>query len=237
MGYAGGKGRLWQSIVALMPPHDIYIETHLGGGSVLRNKKPARRSVGIDLDPRVIAAARYWNIPGLEVMHRDAAQYLRENEFGADTLIYLDPPYLAATRNNRRYYRHEYCDEDHLGLLSLICGLECQVMISGYVSGMYEAALVGWHTRDLVNVTQAGRRSERIWANFEFSSDLHDYGPIGADFRERERVRRKTSRWRDRLTKLPELERRAILAALIEAPDVEPEFVGRLLRQKEERAA
>ena len=30
MGYPGGKGRMWQNITALMPPHSVYIETHLG---------------------------------------------------------------------------------------------------------------------------------------------------------------------------------------------------------------
>lgn len=51
MGYPGGKGRLWQDIVALMPPHDTYIETHLGGGAVIRNKRPARVNIGVDIDP------------------------------------------------------------------------------------------------------------------------------------------------------------------------------------------
>jgi DNA adenine methylase len=237
MGYPGGKGRLWQSIVGLMPPHDVYIETHLGGGAILRNKQPASQSVGIDLDERVIAAARHWDIPNLTLHHGDAAEFLMHQRFGPETLIYLDPPYVASTKNNRRYYRHEYSDDDHLCLLSLVNSLQCRVMISGYPSRMYEEALRGWHRRDLINVSHSGRRTERIWANFEFTADLHDYRPVGADFRERERVKRKTGRWRDRLASLPEVERRAILAALIAAPDVEPEFVSRLLKRKEECAA
>ncbi|ODS31873.1 MAG: D12 class N6 adenine-specific DNA methyltransferase, partial [Candidatus Scalindua rubra] len=24
-----------------MPPHEVYIETHLGGGAVMRNKRPS----------------------------------------------------------------------------------------------------------------------------------------------------------------------------------------------------
>ena len=45
---------LCQPIIALMPPHDTYIETHLGGGAIMRRKPAARHNVGIDLDSRAI---------------------------------------------------------------------------------------------------------------------------------------------------------------------------------------
>jgi DNA adenine methylase len=222
MGYAGGKGRLWQSIVALMPPHDVYIESHLGGGAVLKNKRPASRSIGIE-------AAQTWSVPNLTLHTGDAIEFLSNYTFKGTELVYLDPPYLAETKGGRRYYRHEYRDDDHLKLLATIATVKCPVMISGYPSDMYEQALKHWSQRDLVNVTQAGRRTERLWANFEFSSDLHDYAPIGGSFRERERIRRKTSRWVHNLARLPDLERRAVLAALIQSSDVEPGFAERLI--------
>ncbi len=37
---------------AMMPPHDTYIETHLGGGAIMKRKPPALRNIGIDLDQR-----------------------------------------------------------------------------------------------------------------------------------------------------------------------------------------
>ena len=42
MGYFGSKATsgLCQPIIAMMPPHDTYIETHLGGGALMR-RKPA----------------------------------------------------------------------------------------------------------------------------------------------------------------------------------------------------
>ena len=54
--YPGGKGAsgVHQNIINLIPPHDVYIETHLGGGSILRRKRPAPINIGIDLDPEVI---------------------------------------------------------------------------------------------------------------------------------------------------------------------------------------
>lgn len=229
MGYAGGKGRLWQDIVSLMPPHDTYIETHLGGGAVMRNKRPARVSIGVDIDPQVVRAASAWNVPGLVLHTGDALAFLAGYAFDGGELLYVDPPYVAATKKNRRYYRHEYTDEDHCRLLDALLKLDCRVMISGYPSALYEQALQGWEVKELVNVSHAGPRHERLWANFEFSPDLHDYAPIGGSFRERERIRRKTSRWVHKLARLPDLERRAVLAALIQSSDIESGFAERLL--------
>ena len=232
MGYPGGKGRMWQAITALMPPHDVYIETHLGGGAVMRNKRPASTSIGIDVDGAAIEAARAWNVPGLVLHEGDATPFLRDYAFTGRELVYLDPPYLASTKGGRRYYRHECTDEQHADLLAVITTLPCAVMISGYPSEMYGRSLGHWSRRDIANVTNAGRKLDRLWANFPFGHDLHEYGTLGADFRERERLRRKTARWAGKLAVMPETERRAILAGLIDLPEVEPEFVERLARDR-----
>ena len=52
MAYPGGKSQagVYQRLINLMPPHGAYVEAFLGGGAVLRNKRPARVNVGIDLD-------------------------------------------------------------------------------------------------------------------------------------------------------------------------------------------
>ena len=50
--YPGGKGRSFRTLINLMPPHDRYVETHVGGGAVLRHKLAAKKSIGIDLDGR-----------------------------------------------------------------------------------------------------------------------------------------------------------------------------------------
>jgi hypothetical protein len=43
-----------QPIIALMPPHHTYIESHLGGGAIMQRKPPARHSIGIDRDGRAL---------------------------------------------------------------------------------------------------------------------------------------------------------------------------------------
>ena len=54
--YFGSKATsgLCQAIIALMPPHDTYIETHLVGGAIMQRKRPALRNIGIDLNPRAL---------------------------------------------------------------------------------------------------------------------------------------------------------------------------------------
>lgn len=51
LGAKSGSG-VYQAIVAQMPPHDTYIETHLGSGAVMRAKPPAARSIGVEIDRR-----------------------------------------------------------------------------------------------------------------------------------------------------------------------------------------
>jgi DNA adenine methylase len=41
-----------------MPPHDVYIEPFLGGGALMRHKRPAAVNIGIDLDEGPISVVR-----------------------------------------------------------------------------------------------------------------------------------------------------------------------------------
>ena len=36
---------LCQPLIAAMPPHATYIETHLGGGAIMQRKPPALRNI------------------------------------------------------------------------------------------------------------------------------------------------------------------------------------------------
>ena len=61
MGYFGSKATsgLCQPLIAMMPPHDTYIETHLGGGAIMRRKPAALRNIGIDRDARALDAFEF----------------------------------------------------------------------------------------------------------------------------------------------------------------------------------
>jgi len=59
MTYPGGKNGsgVYQRIINLMPPHDLYIEPFLGSGAVMRLKRPARLNIGLDLEEAALKLA------------------------------------------------------------------------------------------------------------------------------------------------------------------------------------
>ena len=77
MNYPGGKGGVYQKLINLMPPHDVYIETHLGGGAVMRNKGSAWRNIGIEIDPEVVKKWRKADTRGFKLIHDDAINQLK----------------------------------------------------------------------------------------------------------------------------------------------------------------
>lgn len=219
MRYVGGKGRAYPRIINLMPPHRVYIETHLGGGAVLRHKRPAEETFGIELDPSVVAS---WQergnvVPGLKVIESDALAFLRSRDFAGDELVYADPPYLPSTRRRRgACYRYDYTESDHIELLREIRQLPCAVMISGYASPLYDDHLREWWVHEIEVATHAGLTTERLWCNFPPPSLLHDHRFIGNGFRKRETVRRRVERWVARLDRMDPIERNAVMSAVLE---------------------
>lgn len=68
---------------------------------------------------------------------------------GPEALLYIDPPYVHATRalTERRTpqsYRFEMSDADHLELLNFLRGSKSMVALSGYPGTLYAEALPGW---------------------------------------------------------------------------------------------
>ena len=215
MHYQGGKGGVFQKLINLMPPHEVYIETHLGGGAVMRNKRAARSNIGIEIDPEVVGMWTKVNPIGFELVHDDAINYLNNYRFTGKELVYCDPPYLRETRKNgERLYKYEYSCEQHSELLEVLKTLSCMVMISGYESTLYKESLKGWHTHSFRAVCHHGVATEWLWMNYRNPVELHDYRYLGNTFRERERIKRKSERWVAKLQSMPILERQALLAAM-----------------------
>jgi len=233
--YPGGKAGagVYQTIINAMPPHDCYIEACVGGGAILLRKKPAFCSIAIDADARV---ARRWStiakrgdIPRLRVRHGDARSIIAELDEARSprTLIYCDPPYVLSTRRSQaRIYRHEMTEGQHRRLLSLLVTLPCAVMVSGYRHALYDYLLADWRRIDFTAPTRGGPAIESLWMNFDPQARLHDYSYLGRTFRERERIKRKTARWVARINALPELERRALVRAMLEESSLKVAMVA-----------
>lgn len=214
MRYPGGKGKCFQRLINLMPPHRVYIETHLGGGAVMLNKRAAEVSIGIDIDAQVVA--RWRAMPGLpcDVVQADAVSYLNEYRFLGGELVYVDPPYVPSTRKRARVYAHDYELQDHVRLLATLKALPCMVMLSGYDNDLYDSELSNWHKSSFPAKTHIDVRTESVWTNFEPPRSLHDGRHLGDDFRARQAIKRRRLRFEERFARMDPRERHELLQAL-----------------------
>ena len=212
--YFGSKATsgLCQPIIGMMPPHNTYIETHLGGGAIMQRKPPARVNIGIDIDPRAIAEFEC-DYP-VQRINGCAHQFLAEYDYQGRELIYSDPPYLLKTRTSGRKYRFDYEEDDHIELLELLKQLPCNVILSGYPSALYEELLGGWSSLELQVMNQGGVRTERLWFNFTIDR-VHWASYAGKNFTDRQRIKRKAANWGKRYQAMPPSERLAVLAAMM----------------------
>lgn len=225
-GYPGGKAGagVYQTIINQMPPHRLYVEPFVGGGAVLRRKRPALRSLALDLneDARLTLRRCPDLPPNVDIRRSDGLRYLEDTAQDLDSgaLLYLDPPYLMETRRSRRpLYAHEFDRADHERLLTAVTRLRCLVMVSGYWSELYAEALRGWRAVSFQAATRGRPAEEWLWMNFPEPRALHDYRYLGDDYRARERIKRKARRWAANLKRLPPLERQALLSALYQADE------------------
>jgi DNA adenine methylase len=214
MGYFGSKATsgLCQAIIAMMPPHETYIESHLGGGAIMKRKPSALRNIGIDLDPQAIAGFQC-SYP-VELINGCAHGFLADYDYQGSELIYSDPPYLLRSRTSGRRFRFDYDEQDHVELLELLKRLPCRVMLSGYPSALYDDLLVGWRSVELQVMNQGGVRTEKLWFNFTVDR-VHWASYAGKNFTDRQRVKRKAANWGKRYQALPRAERLAVLAAIM----------------------
>jgi DNA adenine methylase len=212
----GGKGKLYQRLISLMPPHSTYIEPFAGGASILRHKRPAQISIALDRDFARLACLAKDHLSGALLVCGDALDFLASYAFQGNELVYCDPPYLPRSRRRRRVYRFELSEEQHLQLLGLLRSLPCRVMLSGYESDLYTANLEGWNCESFKVRTHASWATECIWFNFKKPDVLHDARFLGNDFRQRHTIRRRLSCLQRRIRSLSISEQAEILSWLSE---------------------
>ena len=219
--YFGSKATsgLCQPIIAMMPPHDTYIETHLGGGAIMKRKPPALNNIGIDLDALSLDdfACDY----PVQLVNGCAHHYLKHYDYQGRELIYCDPPYLHQTRTSGRRYRCDYEAQDHIELLMLLRTLPCNVILSGYPSTLYDDLLEDWHSLELQVMNQGGVRTEKLWHNFQIDR-VFWASFAGKNFTDRQRIKRKAANWGNAYQTMPRGERVAVLAAMMAVEAGEP---------------
>lgn len=214
MAYPGGKGGagVFQALINQIPPHRVYLEPFLGGGTVALKKRRANRNIVVDKDHTILDDRAY---PGFELQCGCGIAFLDDwSCWTGQEFVYCDPPYMFETRTKKKIYRFEMSDADHEYFLDVARTIPAPVMISGYRSNLYVEALADWRLITFQAMTWGGLREECLWMNYPEPPELHDYRYLGADFRERERITRKKNRWAARLKKMPRLERLAMMEVL-----------------------
>lgn len=116
-----------------------------------------------------VLAAR---LSGVEVLCQDALALLPDLTGNADSLVYLDPPYVFRTRTAKKVYDNEMTDDQHVRMGELVNQARGKVVISGYDSDLYRQLYRGWRWayREMPNNAgqgkTKGRRTECLIMNY-----------------------------------------------------------------------
>ena len=101
------------------------------------------------------------------IENRDAIEVMLQHD-APTALHYCDPPYVHSTRSARvvrsgKGYRHEMTDGDHRRLAGVLRELQGMVVVSGYLSPLYEELYAGWNCRTRPSKADGGQdRTEVI---------------------------------------------------------------------------
>jgi len=112
-------------------------------------------------DHLVAAACRLKNVQ----IECDDAMAVIDRFDSADTLFYVDPPYVWDTRYNKQdMYKNELSDEDHRALAQVLHEVKGMVVLSGYKSDLYQQLYPRWTTVQKKARTNGGGDSvEWLW--------------------------------------------------------------------------
>ncbi len=135
-----------------------------------------RKSTVMDIWARIPEYIQSFSqrLQGVLIENRPALQILKTHD-KPDTLFYVDPPYLPATRQRgSACYRHEMTSDDHVELLTALQELKGSVIVSGYAHELYESMLTGWHrfTKNTHAASYRGSaaRTEVLWLSPDISA-------------------------------------------------------------------
>ncbi|MDY0747329.1 DNA adenine methylase [Paucibacter sp. R3-3] len=114
---------------------------------------------------------------GVLIENREAIAVIQAHD-GPDTLHFVDPPYVHATRHmrNKGGYRHELDDAGHRRLIDALLAVDGMVILCGYASSLYDGALQAWNRHETTARISGGRgtshRTEVVWLNPACSAAL-----------------------------------------------------------------
>ncbi len=107
---------------------------------------------------------------GVVIENRPAIEVMRAHD-SAETLHYLDPPYVFETRSGgnpycKKGYRYEMTDDQHREFAMAAHEMEGAVIVSGYACDLYDELFSDWkQTKINAHADGAQDRVEVLWMN------------------------------------------------------------------------
>ena len=148
------------------------VRSFMGFGSNAHNKATGFRS---NSNRSGTPPARDWrNYPsafvatidrlrGVVIENRDATAVMHAHD-AEETVHYVDPPYVASTRDGGSDYRHEMSDSDHIQLAETLHKLRGAVVLSGYRCKLYDEMYGAWRRIEKSTYAcGAAPRTECLW--------------------------------------------------------------------------
>lgn len=236
--YPGAKSGtgIIQWLINNIPFHDRYFELFAGSAQLYYAKQPAETSILNDLDLKVCKSypgtnhTYIFNNSATDLLKKPdyptrvrvkgdifvyGLEYLFKNLSRAD-FIYLDPPYpFSSRRSGKKYYQHEMTDSDHVQLLTAIRAVDANIMISTRQNDLYDQYLHDWRKASFETMDRAGRCTEIIYMNYPVPGLLHQYDYVGNGYTDRQRVKRKITRFTHKIANLPDYEKHMFIQQLI----------------------
>lgn len=208
----------YHRIINLIPPCAVFLEPFAGTAAITRLMRPVRETILIDKINRPELRELARKRAGVRFLHADGIAFVKTYKFRGGEMIYADPPYLLAARNQRgrAYYTEEMTDADHERLLKLLRAIPCRVLLSGYRSPLYDDLLCDWQRLEFEVMTRGGTMAKEVlWWNYPRPVTLHDYRLVGDDWKHRANLRRKIKRAVADLASMPAIERNAMFSAMV----------------------
>jgi len=102
-------------------------------------------------------------LQGVVIENTSFQNIIRKNDT-KETLIYADPPYLAAERDKGKDYKHELSIDEHIELSQILNKVSGPVIVSGYQSKLYQDLYRGWRVEKCISQTAGNtKRTEVLW--------------------------------------------------------------------------
>lgn len=221
--YTGHKNiqGVYQKIINQIPADiSLFVELFAGSAAITQRMNLGNTPVELnDIDPKVklLLEQKFKNNSNVTINDYDYFYFFRFIT-SDKAFIFIDPPYLHATRKNNKLYKYELTDAQHIKLLQKVLEQTCYVAIIHPACELYDTMLKDWRSIDIEIRYHKKTSKERLYMNYDTPTELKDYQYLGNDSWERQRIKKRVLQYIQKFKKIPKQERNYILNELNQLP-------------------